>query len=291
MAENTYHPPVSTLLTLGDRHEGGAWPDYLAYGLTDVHIPDLIWLALDEDLPWVDAESTEVWAPIHARRALGQLRAQAAIEPLVQLLHKVDEDEDDWISEELPEVLALIGPTAIPALQTFLASTEHGLWARITASGALEEIGKAYPESREACVLVVTEQLRKYQEQDPTLNADLIHTLIELRALEATPLIEAAFATNAVDLSVTGDWEEVQIALGLLSERLTPAPRGGWLPASWTEKLAAFNENSAATLKPDAAITARKAKEDAEHAKKRRTRKLAKQTKQKQMRQKKKKKK
>ena len=291
MTENTYHSPVSTLLTLGDLHKIDGRLDYLTYGLTDAHIPELIRMALDEDLHWADSESTAVWAPIHALRALGQLRAQTAIEPLVQLIHKVDEDEDDWISEELPKALALIGPTAIPALQTFLASTEHGLWARITASSALEEMGKQHPESRDDCVLVLTDQLRKYQEQDPTLNADLIHTLVELRALEALPLMEAAFAAHSVDLSIQGDWEEVQIELGLLRERLTPAPRGGWLPASWTEKLAALTEISGATLKPDAAVTARKAKEEAEHAKKRRTRKLAKQTKQKQMRQKKKKKK
>ena len=291
MTENTYSPPVSTLLTLGDVHRSTGWPGYLAYGLTDAHIPDLIRMALDEDLHWADSESPEVWAPIHAWRALGQLRAQAAIEPLVQLLHRIDEDEDDWVGEELPKVLALIGPAAIPTLQTFLASTEQGLWARVAASAALEEIGKQYPESRNDCVLGLTNQLGEHQAQDPTLNAELVYALVELRAVEAAPMIEAAFAAKAVDLSVQGDWEEVQIELGLLSERLTPAPRGGWLPASWAEKWATLTEKPEAPLKPDAVLTTKKAKEEAEHAKKRRTRKLAKQTKQKQMRQKKKKKK
>jgi len=33
-----------------------------------------------------------------------------------------------------------------------------------------------------------------------------------------------------VDISILGDWEDAQIELGLLEERLTPAPQYTWLP-------------------------------------------------------------
>jgi hypothetical protein len=36
--------------------------------------------------------------------------------------------------------------------------------------------------------------------------------------------MQAAFAANRVALDLGGDWEEVQIALGLLDERITPKP-------------------------------------------------------------------
>ena len=36
--------------------------------------------------------------------------------------------------------------------------------------------------------------------------------------------MEAACATDNVDESVCGDWEDVQVELGLLPERLTPRP-------------------------------------------------------------------
>jgi len=83
-----YPPPVSELLTLGDCSKIGAWPDYLALGLGPQHIPDLIRMALDEELHWADSDSLDVWLPVHAWRALGQLRAEAAVEPLAGLLDR-----------------------------------------------------------------------------------------------------------------------------------------------------------------------------------------------------------
>ena len=38
-------------------------------------------------------------------------------------------------------------------------------------------------------------------------------------------MIQEAFEAGAVDESVSGDWEDVQVALGLLGERTTPRPR------------------------------------------------------------------
>jgi hypothetical protein len=36
--------------------------------------------------------------------------------------------------------------------------------------------------------------------------------------------MEEAFKADQVDLSVNGDWEDVQVELGVLPARLTPAP-------------------------------------------------------------------
>ena len=81
-------------------------------GLTAGQIPELIQMARDEELHRADSDSLEVWAPIHAWRALGQLRAEAAIVPLLRLLERIDEEDDDWVVEELPVVFGMIGPTA-----------------------------------------------------------------------------------------------------------------------------------------------------------------------------------
>jgi hypothetical protein len=225
MSTADYAPPLDKLLTLGDAHDSMAhWPDYLALGLGPEHIPDLICLALDEELHVADSESLEVWAPIHAWRALGQLRAEAAVEPLTGLLHQIDDDDDDWVGEELPEVYGMIGPAAIPALEAYLADSSHGLWARVAASASLSEIGRRHPASRAECVAALTRQLERYEENDKTINADVIAALIELKSVETAPLMERAFAARRVDNSVSGDWEDVQIELGLRQMRATPKP-------------------------------------------------------------------
>ena len=86
------------------------------------------------------------WAPVHAIRALGQLHAEAASEPLVHLLAELDHDE--WMLEELPLVYGLIGPAVIPALTAYLADSSNEMYSRSYAANGLEEIGKRHAESR-----------------------------------------------------------------------------------------------------------------------------------------------
>src|SRR5438132_4238107 len=110
--EANYPHPVDQLLTYGEA-KPGKWPDYLPLGLTREHIPGLIRMATDPELNGADSESLEVWAPVHAWRALGQLQAEEAIEPLLPMFHGMEENE--WVQDELPEVYGMIGPNAIPA--------------------------------------------------------------------------------------------------------------------------------------------------------------------------------
>src|SRR5258707_7875891 len=121
----SYQPPVARLLTMGDseRIAPEQWPDYHELGIGPEQIPDLIQMATDEALNEADSESTEVWAPVHAWRALGQLRAVEAVEPLLELFDRLE--DDDWVHEELPVVFGLIGPAALPALAAYLADLSH----------------------------------------------------------------------------------------------------------------------------------------------------------------------
>ena len=218
MDVTSYPPPVDKLLTLGDGRKVGTnvkeWSIYLELGLGPEHIPDLIRMATDEELRWTYSDTLEVWAPIHAWRALGQLRAEAPIEPLLSLLDEA-EDGDDWVLEELPEVYGMIGPAAIPAITWYIADENHLDWARITAIGCLEKIGTMHPDSRDTCVAFFIRRLELCKDDDPTVNGFVISSLIDLKALEAAPAIERAFAADSVDLSIAGDWDDVQVELSL----------------------------------------------------------------------------
>jgi hypothetical protein len=217
---NDYPEPVSKLLTYGDARPFKGWPDYLALDLTREHIPELIRMATDDALNWADSESLEVWAPIHAWRALGQLRAEEAIGPLLELL--ADLEESDWARDELPEVFGMIGPKAIPALAHFLSVFSNGTSLRISGVHALERIGNLHPEARAECVAVLTRELERFNKNDPDLNGFLVCYLADLHAVEALPTMRKAYRAERVDYTIIGDIEDVEIHMGLRRDRATP---------------------------------------------------------------------
>jgi hypothetical protein len=241
-----YPPPVDQLLTIGEPASVPAqdWPSFRQLGIGSEHIPALIRMATDTALHQADAGSAEVWAPTHAWRALGQLRAAAASEPLLALFEALE--DDDWAMEELPDVYGLIGPAAIPALAAYLADNSHSEWAHITAISCLEAIGKTHPDARDGCVAALTHHLEGFADNDSSENAFAVLSLTELAAQEAAPLIARAFAAGSVDESIMGDWDDVQAELGLKprGEELQPPrgpeplpePRGDILPPSPTKK-------------------------------------------------------
>jgi len=147
-------------------------------------VPDLIKILHDQELGGADSDTIEVWSPVHAWRALGQLEAAAAIDTLIGLFHEIDDDnDDDWVMNEIPQVLGMIGPAAVPPLVAYLSDSQHGLWARVTAGTSLAEIGQRHPESRGDCIT----GLQAYKTNDDTLNGFLISSLADLKAVEAAP--------------------------------------------------------------------------------------------------------
>jgi len=78
-----YGPPLAQLLEIGVPESSADDPEGCdRWGFTAQDIPALLGLARDPELQVASSESTAVWAPIHAIRALGWLRAEAAIAPL-----------------------------------------------------------------------------------------------------------------------------------------------------------------------------------------------------------------
>lgn len=216
--------PLQRLRALGDPTElDPARQDYGALGIGREHVPALIALATDTALRMeTDDNDPALWAPVHAWRLLGQFGAVEAAEPLLAALSWVDDYDDEWAAEELPLVYAELGAAAVPALAGYVRAAEHGLWARVAAASGLEEIGKRHPDARPACVVALSAALEGFSGQDAGLNGSLVSSLVALEAVEAAPLIERAFAAGKVDEMVLGDWEDVQIAFGLISERTAP---------------------------------------------------------------------
>ena len=228
-AHRTYQEPVARLLDYGECHLAGdgpadlGWLDYVSdLELTAEHVPELIRLACDAALHTAESEDPAVWAPTHAWRALGQLRAVEAVAPLLGLLK--ERADDDWIDIELPYVFGLIGPGAVPHVADFLADRSVTTEPLITAIKCLVEIVERNPPSRNECIGILAHRLNCGAENDPAVNGFLISALIDLEAIETIDVIRHAFDKQVVDLSIAGDVEDVEMEFGLRRQRSTPRP-------------------------------------------------------------------
>ena len=173
-------------------------------------------MVADEQLNEADIDDVAGWAPMHAYRALGQVHTERAIEPLLSLLDLFREI-NDFAMEELPYVFAMIGPAALPETAEYIANSSHNEWARICAIECVEKIGLIWSEARSECIAILMAQLDFFEENDYEVNTFLIESLVELQAMEAVPLIERAFAADRVEEFVIGDWDDIQVRLGMKS--------------------------------------------------------------------------
>ena len=222
---------LEVLRNRGDARGTGRWPegdpDYFAeYSLTSEHIPALISLATQ----WFDApqENEADYGPVHAWRALGQLRAVEAVQPLLDVQDELDELDDDWYLEEFHHVFGLIGPSAIEPLAAFLSDDSHGEFPRVKSANGLREVVRRFPEAREPVVAILTAELARYQKGAGSLNGFLVSDLLELEAVESAETIERAFAANVVDPTVAGDWGDIRQELGVLGLGIAPDRSAGW---------------------------------------------------------------
>ncbi len=179
----SYQQPVDKLLTCGMNGwiTPDKWPDYRKLGIGPEHIPDLIRMATDE---------------MHAWRALGQLRAVEAIEPLLGLLERLE--NDDWVHDELPDVFAKIGPAALPALTEYVADLSHAVSSQISAITSIEKIGKRWPDVKSECLALLQERLERFEENVSEVHGFLVLAYVKLEAGDS-PLIERAFDEGYVD--------------------------------------------------------------------------------------------
>ena len=213
---SAYPPPVDRLLTLPGTLFG-EWPHYVEeLGLTAADIPALLMLATDRALLDLPEDDAGLLAPVHACRALAQLRATEAIAPFIHLL--LTDGDTDWVPVTLPRAFGLIGLPAYAPLDALLSDPTCDPWTRGLAGDGLQEIAEEWPAARGRCIGRLHRQLEQFAEQSPLFNASLIGSLTDLAAEGAVPTIARVFAAGMVDEQYI-IWDEILTAFGPAAER------------------------------------------------------------------------
>jgi hypothetical protein len=202
-----YPAALHPFLTLGEHYSG----TYIELEAGREHIPDLIRLATDERLLRANRVQPHEFAPIHAWRRLGQMRAKEAAQPLTVVLGL----PDPLIVEELPQVYALIGPEAIPTLADVLADSEELPFGRVTTLSCLRVMADEYPQVYDLCVSLMLAQLEQHAQNGVMLNSFLVQALVGMGVADAAELIVRAYSAGEIWTEIAGTLKDNLVKLGV----------------------------------------------------------------------------
>jgi len=219
-ARSEYHAPVNVLFSLEEADFGQKWPDYSVLEFSDADVPELARMACDVRLDFGTPISTS--APIHAMRILALRKNAEFLPPLFATFN--ERDDYELFFEDMTKVLEAIGAPAIPHIQTYFASPEDSPFNRAFVSNGLVAIARKERALHAQAVGILTQELARFKDNSDEWNAFLIWDLTELGAGEALPLIEKAFAADAVDDLVCGDLQDVRAEFGLVAPRIDSNP-------------------------------------------------------------------
>lgn len=210
---------INILAVLGEPPDNRPWRDYSAYGFTAKDAPTLV--ALVADSHFLESEEADYWVPLHSWRALQHLMP-AGLHELIGIFDLLA--EDDWAQDEIPSVIAAAGSVAMDPLVAYVLDMSNDEFAIPLALQSLVEIGKKHGKLRKPVIERLVYCLQHTAKQDRGLNGLIVAELVDLQAVGAMPAIRAAFAEAVLDCSVCGDLEDVELGMGLRTQRDTPRP-------------------------------------------------------------------
>ncbi|HEX2868303.1 MAG TPA: tetratricopeptide repeat protein [Ignavibacteriales bacterium] len=216
LLSKAYSSAVGKLLTLGSVGIEDKWMNYISrFGFNESHIPELIRMAAVDKFNDENEDSPAVWAPVHARRALGQLKAAEAAEPLMVLFHRLEEYDDDLLARDIQEIYGMIGYKAIPYLEEYIKDPKNKPISVSAAIVTLGYIAEKDETQRNNCISILSADLQFYSQNDPLVNGFLVAALVDLEAVESIDIIRQAYKARRVDKFVTGTLADVEWELGI----------------------------------------------------------------------------
>lgn len=167
-----------------------------------------------------DDEAPEFFGVIHAWKALSELGAPEAKAYFIERFEAYDfDDPDEWIIGEIRPLIAPYRYDMYENIIKYVENDNHSEWVRMEYL----EIVKDMIEAKEVELSEVNLFLAKLLQvcDDPIVNSGAISLCMDFQLIEHHALIKKCFERKAVDIDHIGDLEEVEIEMGLRTERET----------------------------------------------------------------------
>lgn len=163
----------------------------------------------DEALPYLaemvrneshwKSKDIDAWVPINAMHLLSGIGGKEALEAIMYAIHNFTEEMGDWLTEDLPSVLAYLGPSAFEALATALSDSKLDPFARNSIGRALLSISRTDEDLKRKTIESFVNAISN--EKDILSRTLLVDVLIDFKEKETLPFVRALFSKNLVDRS------------------------------------------------------------------------------------------
>jgi hypothetical protein len=199
---------VQALYKFGKADIDQTWPNYIEeLSLTKDDVSELIRIIKSSNLKNISPLSLiEEFAPMHAWRALGQLKVLDTIRILLEILTEEKNEEAFWFQAELPKIIGYFGIGAISIIVEFLSQTSDWVNKSIVLEG-LKNIALNNIESRDTVINIFIKILKEYQTNDTAYNACLVKELIKLNANETLELVQEILNNDKIDYEFISEEE------------------------------------------------------------------------------------
>lgn len=218
-----------TLLT-----SDGSWSeDFDAFLQTD-DIPLLIGIALSDDIHNTQRNINYL--------ALAALRRYADPDMLPALIIWLAREalDEDGIAYEISDIFIKIGPPAVDVLLQFAQKTLIDDFKEVFFSHAAVT-SMQHDQYRRSDIIVALKKTIEYRlKHRPVVDLTLLLlTLLDLRPIDELDFFREMYQPDKVDFGICGDWEDIEIELGLRETRSTPKPDYQKLSATFDQHLQA----------------------------------------------------
>lgn len=155
-------------------------------------------LAQEEKYWFPDDGEYSSWTPVCALHLLSVIGGPEAINAFINSIKEYYDDTEDWITNDMPAILANFGIEAFDDIRNMLLDKDEvDGFVRAGAAKALFLISEKYPDAREKSIKALRDAISS--ENDEIARSCFMYELVHFKDHDSLPFIEFYFKNDMID--------------------------------------------------------------------------------------------
>ncbi|HSF49181.1 MAG TPA: DUF1186 domain-containing protein [Nitrososphaeraceae archaeon] len=164
----------------------------------DESLPYIIDIAQDDKYWFPEDGEYASWTPVCALHLLSVIGGTEAINAFIKSVKEYYDDTADWITEDMPAILANFGIEAFENIRNMLLNKDEvDMFVRAGAARALFLISEKYPDTREKSIKALRDAISF--ENDEVARSCFMYELVHFKDHDSLPFIEFYFKNDMIN--------------------------------------------------------------------------------------------